>query len=102
MITANGIFLRMWQQDEDDADDDKADTPAEAMDSADEKLAEGKVATDEKPAEGSKDASAEEKKHVRELSCQLRLSRSRLHFILLSLLSCNACSFLFTVVQDEL
>lgn len=91
----------LWQEDEDDADDDKADTAAEAMDSSDEKPAEGKVAADEKLAEGIKDASAEEKKHVRELSCQLRLSHIKLHFVLLSPPSLTR-SFLFTVVQDEL
>lgn len=72
---ASSCAYGIWQ--EADADDDKSDAAAETMDSADEKLAEGKVAADEKPTEGSKDASSEEKKHVHELSYQLRLLTPR-------------------------
>jgi hypothetical protein len=66
LLTPNGAFICIWQKDEDDVEDDKADTAAEeTKDSADAKPEDGKVAADEKPAESSKDASAEEKKHVR-------------------------------------
>jgi len=66
LLTPNGTFICICQEDEDDTDDEKADTAAEeAKDSVDAKSEDGKVAADEKPEEGSKDASAEEKKHVR-------------------------------------
>ena len=92
-----------WQEDEDDAADDKADNATEEAknNSADAKPEDSKVAVDEKPAEDSKDASAEGEKHVRERAHQIGYRLILLRLITFSLFSLPTFPF-YTRVQDEL